>query len=319
MTRISIAVVVAALLMPTTAALAQDDEDEAEAADEPPAKAKAPEREADEEPTSGTPARAEVDVKASAAELVERGAPKGRMTLPGGKFMLSAIVETNLAKGKAGKPIGVAPDLWIGLLDRLTVGIYHSGRATNGFLTSFGSGLCFRDGMSGICKSGLGDVYSFAGSELRIGLTEGGFATALVLGGNVRFIDPERVISGKAGFLARLHTKRVAVEISPTASIGITQRKVMDMDFNQDVLAVPVTIYLRFAPRFSLALQSGVTFVLKKPGDTYKVPAAAGIAWWVTPHFAIDAAFGLAAVADKDDMTKAFDQRSATVGLSYAL
>jgi hypothetical protein len=66
-------------------------------------------------------------------------------------------------------------------------------------------------------------------------------------------------------------------------------------------------------------VQGGATFEAKKPGDTYKISAAAGLSVWLTRHFAFDAAFGLAAVKDKDEMTKAFDQRSATVGLSYAL
>ena len=311
--------VVLALVAPVTAT-AQDDE-------EPPTKSskkkKAPPPDDADDAPEAAPAKtktASVSASVSSADLVESGAPKGRMTLPGGGFMLSAIVETNLAKGAAGKPLSVAPDLWIGLADPLTVGIYHSGRAATGFLTSFGTGLCFRGGGDmGICSLGLGDIYTAVGGEVRVGLTEGGLATALVLGGLVRTFEPERVISGKAGFLARVHTKRIAIEISPMAFLGITQRKVAGMDFNRDELAVPVTIFIRFAPRFSFALQSGVTFVLKKPGDTYEIPAAAGLSWWVSPHFSIDAAFGLAAVADKDDMTKPFDQRSATVGLSYAL
>lgn len=336
MTRGLIAVAAAsALLLPAMARAQGDKEEEEEETsakaapppdeEEPPddakakAKKKKKEKQATDDEPEPEPASASASVSASADGLVEEGAPKGRMTLPGGKFQASVIVETNLAKQKAGKPISVAPDLWIGLADRLTVGIYHSGRAATGFLSGFGTGLCFRDGMSGICKAGLGDVYSFAGGEMRIGLTEGTLATAFVAGGNVRFIDPDKIISAKAGFLARIHTKRLAVELSPMAFIGANKRKVMGVAFNKDLIFVPLTIFLRFAPRLSLALQAGVTFEAKKAGDTYEIPAAAGLSWWVTPHFAIDAAFGLAAVKDKDPMTKAFDQRSATVGLSYAL
>jgi hypothetical protein len=313
MIRVSIAVVVA-LLLPSSAR-AEGDDDEAEKAsakqappddDEPPGDAK-------KKPPA--PA-AKASMSVSTSDLVETSGPKGRMTLPGGTFMLSAIVETNLAKQQAGKPISIAPDLWLGLADRLTVGLYHSGRAETGFLSGFGNGLCFRNDL---CKVGLGEKYTFAGGEARIGLTEGAFATALVLGGNAHFIKPDKFFKGKAGILARIHTRKVAVELSPMVFIGLNKRKVMGVDVNKDVVAVPLTIFLRFAPRFALALQAGVTFDMKKAGDTYRVPAAAGISWWVTPHFAIDAAFGLGAVADKDDMTKAFDQRSATAGLSYAL
>jgi hypothetical protein len=249
--------------------------------------------------------------------LVKVGTPKARVTLPGGKFMLTAVVEANMAKGTAGKPLSVAPDLWIGVADRLSFGIVHSGRGATGFLTSFGTGLCFRGG--GFCDSGLGKVYTFSEADARIGLTQGGFAVALVLGAQARAFDPDLVLSGKAGFLARMGSSRIALELAPTAFIGITQRKIAGMDFNTDEFGAPVTIYLRIAGGFSLALQSGVTFTFKDIGNTWQIPAAAGFQWWLTPHISFDAAFGLAAVADSNDATKAFDQRSASVGLGYAL
>jgi opacity protein-like surface antigen len=324
MTRVWIAV--SALLLMSAVARADDEEEDTSAKttevdDEEPvkkggkkAKPKPPD---DEEPTGDT---ASASVSASTGDLVTAGSPKARMTLPGGKAMFNVIGEANMGKKAVGKPLSIAPDLWFGLHDRLTFGIYHSGRAATGFLSGFGTGLCFRGGGDmGACALGLGDVYTFAGSEARIGLTEGGFAVALVLGGQARAFDPKLVLSGKGGFIARINSKRLAIELAPMAFIGLTQRKVGGMDFNQDEIAVPLTIYLRFASSFSLALQGGITSTLKKFGDNYRIPAAAGIAWWVTPHFSIDVAFGLAAVADKDDMTKAFDQRSATLGVGYAL
>jgi hypothetical protein len=282
------------------------------------------EEEEEEPPTRGNAKAAAKDddsvasVSASSGDLVEVGAPKGRVTLPGGRMMFNVIGEANLAKGQTAKPLSIAPDLWLGVADKLTFGIYHSGRAATGFLTGYGSGICLRAKM-GICAFGLGDIYTAVGSEVRIGLTEGGFASSLVLGGQVRAFEPDPVISGKAGFMVRLHGKRLGVELAPMALIGITQRKVMGVEFNRDELVAPVTIFIRLAPRFSFALQSGITFALKKPGDTYRVPAAAGFAFFLGGHLSVDVAFGLAAVADKDDMTKAFDQRSATLGLGYAM
>lgn len=249
---------------------------------------------------------------AETAELQPAGSPKVRLTLPGGKFMFTAAVEANMAKGAVAKPLSVGPDLWIGAADRLTLGILHSTRAATGFLSGFGTGLCFRGG--GQCDFGLGKVYTFVAGEARIGLTEGGFATAFVLGTQVRAFDPKLVLSGKAGLIIRMGSPRIALELAPAVYVGLTQR-----DFNPDTFGAPVTIYLRIAGGFALALQGGVTFVLKDAGNTWRIPAAAGIAWWLTPHVSFDVAFGLAAVADSDDATKAFDNRSATVGLGYAL
>ena len=318
------------LMMMSATAVAEDDEVEKDTEEEPPGddadgrkKSKKKERAKEPEPadTDDAPARGGVaTASVSSGELVEVGAPKGRMTLPGGKVLVNVIAESNLAKGAAGKPVSVAPDLWFGIADRLTFGIVHSGRAATGFLTGFGTGLCFRGGGDmGACATGLGDVYTFAGAEARIGLTEGAFALAFVAGGQARAFEPDLVVSAKTGFVARLHGRRVALELAPVAFIGVTQRKVMGVEFNRDAMAIPVTLFLRLAPSFSIALQSGATFTLKKAGETYRVPAAAGLAWWVTKHFSIDVAFGLAAVLDKDDMTKAFDNRSATLGVGYAL
>lgn len=317
MTRVSGAVVFAVLsLLTGQAARAQGEESGADkSAEGKSAEAEGQAAEQANEPREDEPPRESAESAATGepGEMIETGSPKGRMTLPGGGFQFSAVVEANLGESKIGKPISVAPDLWIGLQDRLTFGIYHSGRAATGFLSGVGTGLCFRDGMSGTCKAGLGDIYTFVGSELRIGLTHGGFATALVLGGNAKFFDPEKLFAGKAGFHARIHTKWVGIELSPTVSVGLNKR-----DLNGDQVFVPVTFYLRFAPRVSLALQGGFATTLKNAGDNYRVPAAAGLSFWLGNHVSIDAAFGLAAVLDKDDMTKAFDQRSATVGLSYA-
>src|SRR5215831_12535101 len=61
--------------------------------------------------------------------------PSGRMTLPGGTFYINGVVETNLASGATGKPISLAPDLWYGASDKLTLGLVHSSRGSSGFLT----------------------------------------------------------------------------------------------------------------------------------------------------------------------------------------
>ena len=336
MTRLCVAV--AAVFLSGTA-FAEGEDDEAKPApaaddEEPtPKKGKKAKPAADEEeaPAKSNAASSSASVEASSGDLIPEGAPKGRMTLPGGKFMFNVIAEANMAKSLVGKPTGIAPDLWIGLADKLTIGAYHSQRAATGFLTGFGSGICVNGktgmgtgmggGMGDVCASGLGKIYTFAGAEARIGLLEGGLAVAFVLGGQARTFKPDKLFAGKAGLLARIHGKRLAIEISPSATVGLNKRKVGGMDYNAafDGMAIPVTIYLRFAPRVSLALQSGATFLFKKPGDTYRIPAAAGLSFWITPHLSFDAAFGLAAVADKDDTTKATDQRSATVGIGYAL
>jgi hypothetical protein len=316
---------------PTEDATAPQKEEAASDAEEPDKEANQP-RGDDEEPTKSA-APAAVSQKG----MIEVGGPKAKMTLPGGTVLINAIVEANMAKGATAKPLGVAPDLWFGIADRLTFGIVHSGRGATGFLTGYGTGLCLNGGGSGMgsgmgggmanpCSQGLGKIYTFAGADLRIGLAEGGFALAFVLGGQATAFKPKLTMSGKAGLLARIQGNRIALEFAPTGYAGITQRKIddgtgtqIDNPANLDELGMPVTLFLRLSRSFSLALQGGITFTIKDAANTYKVPAAAGLSWWVTPKFSLDAAFGLAAVVDKDTMTKPFDSRSATVGVGLAL
>ncbi|MEO8698984.1 MAG: hypothetical protein ABI867_03040 [Kofleriaceae bacterium] len=253
-----------------------------------------------------------------AGDVAATGKTVARMTMPGGKILLNAIVESNLAKGAAGKPFSIAPDIWYGVSDKLTLGLVHSGRGQTGFLTGAGRGLCFGD-KEGVCALGLGKIYTSVGAEARIGLTEGGFPIALAIGGIVEAFKPDLVASSKVGFIGRLQSSRIAIEIAPTVFAGLTQRKVEGVSINEDVFSMPVTLLLQLSPSFALALQSGVTLTIENAGDSYVVPAAAGLAVWITPKLSFDVAFGLAAVVDKDDMKKAFDDRSLTIGVGYGM
>ena len=255
---------------------------------------------------------------------VEAGAKaSGRMTLPGGKFYVNAVVETNLASGAAGKPISVAPDLWYGASDKLTLGLVHSSRGATGFLTGFVNGLCFRGGSGGACAGGLGDIYTTAGAEARIAISEGGFALALPIGVYASAFKPDVVLSGKIGLIGRWQAGSIALELQPTLFAGITDRKIdmagTKVSNNEERFGLPLTLFFKLSPAFALAAQTGITMVVEHAKDTYQVPVALGLAWWVSPRFSIDAAFGLAAVVDANSMTKPFDGRNLTLGVGYGM
>jgi hypothetical protein len=310
MRRILVAAFAALSVMPGVALADDETEGEEEkAADEEEEPEPQPKPKADaDEPTAGGD---------GAGTAVAVGKASGRMTMPGGKILLNTIVEANLAKGAAGKPFSVAPDIWYGASDKLTLGLVHSGRGITGFLTGAGRGLCFGD-KEGACAFGLGKIYTTAAVEARIGLTEGGFPLALSIGAVAEAFKPDLVMSGKIGLVGRTQGK-VALEVAPTVFVGITQRKVLDAGFNEEVFSLPVTLFFKLSPSFAFALQSGVVLTIQQAADSYEVPAAAGFAWWVSPKFSIDVAFGLDAVVDKNDMTKAFDGRSLSLGVGYGM
>jgi hypothetical protein len=248
----------------------------------------------------------------------------GRMTLPGGTFYLAAVAETNLAKGAAGKPISIAPDLWYGASDKLTLGLVHSSRGTSGFLTGFVNGLCFRGGSGGgVCAAGLGSIYTTAGAEARIAISEGGFALALPIGLYASAFKPDPVLSAKIGLIGRWQAGPLALELQPTLFAGLTQRKIdmagTTVSNNEDRFGLPLTLIFQLSPAFALAAQTGITMVVEHAKDTYQVPAALGLAWRATPKLSVDVAFGLAAVVDANRMTKPFDGRNLTLGVGYGM
>jgi hypothetical protein len=249
--------------------------------------------------------------------------PSGRMTLPGGKFYVNAVVETNLAKGGEGKPISLAPDLWYGASDKLTLGLVHSSRGSTGFLTGFVNGLCFRGGDGGACAAGLGKIYTTVGAEARIALSEGGFALALPIGLYASAFQPDVVLSAKIGLIGRWQSGPLALELEPTVFAGLTQRTIdmggTKVSNNEDRFGLPLTLFFKLSPAFALAAQTGVTLVIEHATDTYQVPVALGLAWWATPKLSVDVAFGLAAVVDANSMTNAFDSRSLTLGVGYGM
>lgn len=250
--------------------------------------------------------------------------PSGRMTLPGGKFYINGVIETNLASGAAGKPISIAPDLWYGAGDKLTLGLVHSGRGATGFLTGIINGICVNGGSGGgVCASGLGKIYTTAGAEARIALTEGGFALALPIGLYASAFKPEIVLSAKIGLIGRWQSDSVAIELQPSLFAGLTQRKVdmagVKVSNNEERFGLPVTLFFKLSPQFALAAQTGITMLVAHAKDTYQVPAAIGLAWWASPRLSVDFAFGLGAVVDANSMTKAFDSRNLTLGVGYGM
>src|SRR5882757_2600288 len=62
--------------------------------------------------------------------------------VPKGKLVLDAQLELNLSSGNAFKPVSLAPDLWYGVTDDITLGLVHSGLGETGFIGAVGDSLC---------------------------------------------------------------------------------------------------------------------------------------------------------------------------------
>jgi hypothetical protein len=231
-----------------------------------------------------------------------------RMTVPAKQGVLHALIEMNLSKDAAFKPVSIAPDLWYGATSKLTLGLVHSGRAAAGFLGGFGDGLCVTGEDNGCAK-----VYDSAGLLARYHLKDGPFTVAADGGLLASSFDPFAV-SLKLGVATRWHGAKVAIDFAPNLAIAISERD----GANQDVINLPVTLSYAVAPRLALAAQSGIASPLEDLSDNFLVPLSVGAQILATDKVFVDLAFSLPALLGGNSDVTGTDLRSLTVGGGYA-
>ncbi len=243
-----------------------------------------------------------------------------KMTLPAGSLLIQLPVEVNLSKDLVAKPLSIAPDIWYGVADKLTVGIVHSSLAGGGFfIGGSGSGVCVTGE-----DNGCGEVYDNVGLDLRFSLLEGGFLLAAEAGAFVEAFDP-LTLSAKVGLAGMLAAGPLNIIFSPNIFIGITERDgttvgEVVVGGNKEVISVPVTFAVGLGSAVSFGVQTGLSATLEDLADNIVVPLSAGLRFNVSPKLGFDAAFSFPLFFNKaiDDGTN-FDARGVTVAASIAL
>ena len=120
-----------------------------------------------------------------------------RLTVPAHRYVVSGLLVVSLSKDAAFSPVSVAPDVWYGVTDKLTVGLVHSSRALGGFLGGAGDALCLT-GTGGGCRG----FYDHAGLLVRQHLVDGPLTVAFDGGLVARSFDPF-ALTLKVGAAAR--------------------------------------------------------------------------------------------------------------------
>jgi hypothetical protein len=198
------------------------------------------------------------------------------LVLPARSIEAAAVVEVDLSVRRLGQPTSLAPDVWYGVTDDLTIGLVHSARALS--RVDAGSGYCFRDEAHGCARA-----YDNVAVEARSSLASGPLSAALV----VRFVnasfDPWKPRLG-VGTRARWQLGRFAITGEPSLSFGLDNRE----RGNRDALDVPLWLAAQPTRRWALHLRSGVRGTLATFSDTYEIPVALGTT--VSPHRLVDVA-----------------------------
>lgn len=250
------------------------------------------------------------------------------MTLPKGRAVLNAFVGIDLTTDAVGKPISVAPDIWYGVDDKLTIGLVHSDIGDSqliGLGAVAGEGLCLTGSDNGCAK-----VYNNVALHARYGLAKG--QTALALDGGLSFVqlsDP-LLLDLNVGLVGRYHKGKLALEFSPRVFIAVTHRSaddnVMGDVGHDDFFNAFGTLLYSVAPKASLMVQSGFSFSIEHAGDNYFIPLSVGANIQINPKFDLMLAFSfplfLTKVVNSDGTDAALgtetDIRSLTIGGSYA-
>ncbi|MFH2007951.1 MAG: hypothetical protein ABI333_15320 [bacterium] len=189
------------------------------------------------------------------------------LNLPAGSLRISASLEVGLDVRSLGAPVSLAPDVYVGVTPRLTLGMIHSGRALG--LIDSGRGLCV-SGRSGGCDP----VYSGTGLDgwytlLRAPGFELATRTRVYA---ARFSGPLklRVTLGLQGVF---RVGPVALRFDPHLSVGLVNRELG----NADTLNVPIQLFLALGRYVAIYLRTGLRGLLNNFAEQYAVPLGLGV------------------------------------------
>jgi hypothetical protein len=248
--------------------------------------------------------------------------PSGeRVTMPAQRGLVRALLEINLSAEAALDPLSIAPDLWYGVSDRLTVGLVHSRAGTTGLMGGVGSSLC-------LAGDGCGDAYRNVAVDARYTLKPGPTVVAGTAGLVLRGLDPFQ-LALKLGAVGRYRPapgSKLAIDFAPSVLFGITERAgAVPVGMapggppNKEVLVAPITALYALRPKLSLAAQVGVFLPIEDAADLYTLSLALGATYLISPQITAEAALGLPALGGGEQVgATGFDARTLTLGGSYA-
>jgi hypothetical protein len=253
------------------------------------------------------------EVGGSASLSTTNASDTDGFTLPKGKLALDAFVEMNLSSDQAFKPVSLAPDLWYGVTDDLTVGLVHSFVGQTGFLGKSGDSLCLTGS-----DNGCGHFYNNVGIDGRIRIMK---PFAVDVGLYINSISDPFQLAGKLGIDGRWVWGKVALEAQASLLIGLTNREpattgMVVVATNKERLYIPLTLSYLVAPKLDLALQAGLYTPFSEAGDSWRIPLSLAARCAVNEKFGLGLAFSFPDLIGGGSTTA--DARTLTLGGSYA-
>jgi hypothetical protein len=260
---------------------------------------------------------------AAPAEGAPMAGPPG-LVLGAGKIVIAgSTLNINMSADAVGKPISLAPSVWYGVNEKLSVGLIHDGGTTmytpRPAVRSFtavilgmpitaaaGAGICITGEENGCPKFydnvGVDALYSITADKLSIaghgGLDVGSF-------------DPF-TLSLRAGVLGRyMASDKLAIVFDPRIKIGLTER-----DFNKEALDVPVWAWFMASDKLGVYLHTGINGPLDGFGDAFSIPVGVGASFMASDKLSVGGDFHFPNLAGKGSSA---DGRLLGVRAAYSL
>jgi hypothetical protein len=222
--------------------------------------------------------------------------------LDAGHWQAQLVTEINLAPGAFARPLSFAPDAWIGVLPRLTLGLVHSDPSVDRIAP--GASICVRTDVL-LCDK----AYRGSGIDALYSLREGHIAAAAHGRLLLRDIDPAKPAL-TLGAALRWTRGRWALGGDPFVQLGLanTDRG------NRAELWLPIVAALQPTCRWIVELHTGWNSDVAEIRDGWHVPAGLGVRAMATPQLELGAAFGFTSLLGPQNTPK---QRVAFVTVGW--
>lgn len=187
----------------------------------------------------------------------------------------------NLSKDAVGKPISLAPDIYFGVNDKLSVGVTH------------GTGICLTGADNGCAKAyndvGIDALYALMGKgNLQVaghgGLQMASLSDPFLMGINL-------------GLLVRIRSGKIALVADPRINIGVTERDAG----NKESLIIPAWLRFQASTQANLFVRSGAQGPLDGFGDAVGIPLGVGADYTLNNRLDFGFEFAFSDIKDSAD------------------
>jgi hypothetical protein len=215
-----------------------------------------------------------------------------------------ASLSTEIALDRSGT-VGLAPDLWIGVTPRWTIGAFTSNASLD--RVAAGGEPCLGVDVRWSATRGELAFAPRARAFVRSPPTGG---TCLAFSGECRSCTIDQLHpAATIGALVRWTRGRFAIASDPYVRVGLADRET-----NHDALVLPIWFEVEPAARWVLAVHTGYGADLGAMASAWHVPLAADLRARVTAHVEVAIEIGFTSMVAA---TGAMQQRAATIAVAW--